>query len=168
MTSDRLIIVGKTLKAVGLKGDIKIYPYTESIDIYHKFPFVFVGNEFFEIERVRHNQKLVTLSLKNVNGLNDAKKLTGKLVGASAQFFPSKEDDEYYWFELIGLSVMDVHGGPIGKVESLIRTRAQDILQVCKGTREILIPLIDEIVGKIDLDNQQITVDFLNRISPDD
>ena len=156
------------MKSVGLKGDIKIYPYTESIDIYSKFPFVFVGNEYFEIERVRHNHKLVTLSLKNVNGLDDAQKLTGKLVRASAQFFPAKKDDEYYWFELIGLSVIDVHGGLLGKVESLIRTGAQDVLQVCKGKKEILIPLVDEIVGEINLDNQQISVDFLNRMSPDD
>ena len=166
--SDRLIIVGKALKPVGLKGELKIYPYTESIDIYRRFPVLFFGNECFKVEKVGDNRKLVTVSLKNINSLEDAKKLTGRLVKAAEEFFPSKEDDEYYWFELIGLSVLDIQGRLLGKVESIIRTPAQDVLQVQQGKKEILIPLVDEIVQEIDLQKAQIVVDCLNGMSPDD
>jgi 16S rRNA processing protein RimM len=166
--SHRLIIVGKTLKPVGLKGALRIYPYTESIDVYRRFPFLYFGTECFEVEKVGDNRKLVTISLKNINSLEDAKKLTGRLVKASAEFFPSKEDEEYYWFELIDLSVSDVQGRSVGKVESLIRTPAHDILEVRQDKKEVLIPLVDGIVQKIDLEKGQILVNLLEGMSPDD
>ncbi|MDQ1285869.1 MAG: hypothetical protein QG663_1293, partial [Thermodesulfobacteriota bacterium] len=61
-----------------------------------------------------------------------------------------------------------IQGRLLGKVESIIRTPAQDVLQVQQGKKEILIPLVDEIVQEIDLQKAQIVVDWLNGMSPDD
>jgi len=73
---------------------------------------------------------LVAVFLKGIDSFENAKKLSGRLVRASADFFPHKEDDEYYWFELIGLTVYDIQGKQLGNVQSLLRTSAHDVLQV--------------------------------------
>lgn len=168
MNADRLIVVGKALKPVGLKGELKIYPYTESLDSFKKFPFLFFENECFEVDKVRDNGNLVAVFLKGIDSFENAKKLSGRLVRASADFFPHKEDDEYYWFELIGLRVYDIQGKQLGNVQSLLRTSAHDVLQIQTKTKEILVPLVDEIVKTIDLKGNQIVVDLLTGMGPDD
>jgi len=168
MTTDRLIVVGKALKPIGLKGELKIYPYTESLDIFKEFPVLFFEEERFEVDRVRNNKTLIAVFLKGIESYEDAKKLSGKFVRASTKFFPVKEHDEYYWFELINLPVFDFKGKPLGKVQSLIRTSAHDILQVQSGTKELLLPIVDEIVKTIDLEGNRIVVNLLTGMNPDD
>jgi 16S rRNA processing protein RimM len=94
--------------------------------------------------------------------------LNGLLVKTSARFFKPKEEDEYYWFELIGLSVFNLHGERLGNVESLIRTSAHDILQVQTEKSELLIPMVDKIIQTIDLEKAHIVVDLLSGMVPDD
>ena len=168
MSADQLIVVGKALKPVGLKGELKIYPYTESPEIFKNFPFLFFENDCFEVDKVRDNKNLVAVFLKGIDSFESAKKLCGRLVRASADFFPDKDDDEYYWFELTGLTVYDMQGRQLGIVKSLLRTSAHDILQVQTETKEILVPLIDEIVKTIDVKGNQIIVDLLTGMGPDD
>jgi 16S rRNA processing protein RimM len=168
MLTDRLVVVGKALKPVGLKGEIKIYPYTESLDVFKDFPFLVFGEERFEVKRVRNHQKLVAILLTGIESQEDATRLKGLLVKASARFFMPKEEDEYYWFELIGLPVFNLQGKPLGNVESIIRTSAHDILQVQTEKAELLIPMVDEIVQTIDLEKAEIVVDLLSGMAPDD
>jgi 16S rRNA processing protein RimM len=168
MSADRLIVVGKALKPIGFKGELKIYPYTESLDIFKNFSILFFEKECFEVNKVRFNKNLVAVCLKGVDSFENAKKLSGQLVRASSDYFPDKENDEYYWFELIGLTVYDIQGKALGNVQSLLRTSAHDVLQVQTKTKEILIPLVDEIVKTVDLEGNQIVVDLLTGMGPDD
>ncbi len=165
---DRLIVVGKALKPIGLKGELKIYPYTETPDIFKDFPFLFFEEERYEVAKTRIHQNLVVVSLKNVQTLEGAKKLTGKIVKTSSRFFPPPEDGEFFWHELIGLSVFDTQGARLGEVKSLLRTSAHDVLEIQTGKKELLIPFIDEIVKSIDVEQSQIIIDLLDGMSPDD
>lgn len=165
---DRLIVVGKALKPVGLKGEFKIYPYTETPDIFKDFPFLFFEEERFEVATIRKHQNLIVASLKDVQTLDGAKKLTGKIVKTSSRFFPPKEEDEFFWFELIGLSVFNTQGARLGEVKSLVRTSAHDVLEIYTGKKELLIPFIDEIVKTIDVEQSQIIIDLLDGMNPDD
>jgi len=165
---DRLIVVGKALKPVGLRGEFKIYPYTEAPDIFKDFPFLFFEEERYEVAKTRIHQNLVVVSLKNVQTLEGAKNLTGKIVKTSSRFFPPPEDGEFFWYELIGLSVFDTQGERLGEVKSLVRTSAHDVLEIQTGKKELLIPFIDEIVKSIDVEQSRIIIDLLDGMSPDD
>lgn len=168
MKSDRLIVIGKALKPIGLNGELKIYPYTESLDIFKKFPYLFFETELFEVTRVRKYKALIGVYLKGINNYEDAHKLRDKLVKIPQSFFPRNEDDEYYWFELIGATVFNIQGKSLGTVQSLIRTSAHDILQVRAKTKELLIPFIDDIVKTVNLKENHIIVDLLTGMNPDD
>jgi 16S rRNA processing protein RimM len=165
---DRLIVVGKALKPIGLKGELKVYPYTENPDIFKDFPFLFFEEERYEVAKTRIHQNLVVVSLKNVQTFEGAKNLTGKIVKTSSRFFPPPEEDEFFWYELIGLSVFDTQGSRLGEVKSLMRTSAHDVLEIQTDKKELLIPFIDEIVKSIDVEQSQIIIDLLDGMSPDD
>lgn len=168
MKNDRLIVVGKTLKPVGLKGELKIFPYTESPDIFNRFPYLFFETECFEVKQVRNTKAAVAVFLNGVESYEDADKLRGRLVKTSANFFPDIDEEEYYWFQLIGLEIFDVKDKYVGCVQSLIRTAAHDILQVQNGTKEIMIPMVDQIVRTVDLRENRIIIENFEGINPDD
>jgi len=76
---------------------------------------------------------------------------------------PGLESDEYYDYQLIGLDVVNKVGELLGKVDSIIHTKANDVI-VVKGEREILIPMIDIFISSVDIEHSVIKVegdDFL-------
>ena len=72
---------------------------------------------------------------------------------------PAAGINEYYWSQLIGLSVVNTQGIELGHVDSLFETGANDVL-VVKGDKERLIPFTEFAVLEIDLDSGKITVDW--------
>ncbi|MGC8657520.1 MAG: ribosome maturation factor RimM [Desulfomonilaceae bacterium] len=168
MKNHRLIVVGKSLKPIGLKGELKIFPYTESPDIFNQFEYLFIEGELLEVRKVRNSKGAVAVFLHGVETYEDADKLRGKLVQTSTCFLPDIEKDEYYWFQLIGLETFDAKNNYLGCVKSLMRTAAHDILQVNNGTKSIMIPMVDEIVRTVDLKQNRITVEYFEGMNPDD
>ncbi len=73
---------------------------------------------------------------------------------------PPREEDEFYWFELEGLEVLDIHGRFLGRVHSVMDTGAGDVLVVRDRAREILIPMVEDIIMKIDTKVGQMTVEL--------
>ncbi len=81
-------------------------------------------------------------------------------IGIRRDQLPATEPDEYYWRDLQGMNVVTLDGEPLGIVDHLLETGANDVL-VVKGERERLIPfLVDQVVVKVDLDMREIQVDW--------
>ncbi|HSE83539.1 MAG TPA: ribosome maturation factor RimM, partial [Thermodesulfobacteriota bacterium] len=68
------------------------------------------------------------------------------------------DENEYYWFQLIGLNVYTTDGGYVGKVVNLIDREPQSLLIVKDREREYLVPMIDTIIKQINLENSQIVI----------
>lgn len=93
-----------------------------------------------------------------------AQDLVGYDVALPPALLPDPDEDEYYWFALIGCAVQNTDGVDFGRVTSLMETGANDVL-VVTGDRERLIPFVlREIVTAVELDNKRIVVDW----HPDD
>ena len=98
-----------------------------------------------------------------VDGVGDrdaAQGLRGARVHVSRASFPTPAADEYYWVDLIGLSVVNRQGQALGEVEGLIETGAHDVLRVRHGEGERLIPFVDAYVDRVDLAARTIVVDW--------
>jgi 16S rRNA processing protein RimM len=98
------------------------------------------------------------VELEGVNSADAAEKLRGCLVMVEASQLLETEEDEYYWFQLIGLKVYTTQGIYIGEVESLIDRASQSLLVVKYKEEEHLIPMVDAIVKEINLGNSQIVI----------
>lgn len=165
-TSVEYVPVGKISGAFGVKGWVKIYSFTDPRENILSYSPLYLSRkgEWVEVKVVegRLQGKGVVMSLDGVTDRDQVLPLVGvELAIAKTQIKPAGKD-EYYWSDLIGMSVVNLQGEQLGHVESLLENGAHDVLVVVnKDKTERLIPFVlDDIVELVDLDNKVIRVDW--------
>lgn len=152
------IKVGKIVNAVGLKGEVKVYNYSDSSEIYEITPEMYVGSELLQIENVRLQKNMVILKLEGINDRNAAEAAKDRDIFITEDDLPELEEGEYYVRDLIGMTVEE-DGNVLGKVTDVLQNTAQDVFEVeRKNGKQLLIPRVDEFVLDIDLDTRKIKV----------
>ena len=101
--------------------------------------------------------------IAQIDGVED-RDLAAELIGSKIYIEPGQlpklAEGEYYWSDLIGMKVESLESEPLGTVETMMETGANDVM-VLQGDRERLIPfVIDEIVREVDLANKRVVVDW--------
>ena len=153
------IKIGKIVNAVGLKGEVKVYNYSDSSEIYEITPEIYVGKDLVEIENVRLQKNMVVLKLEGINDRNAAEAAKGKELFITEDDLPELEEGEYYVRDLIGMTVKEEDGNVLGKVNDVIQNTAQDVFDVTRENgKQLLIPRVDEFVLDINLESGEIIV----------
>ncbi len=160
---DELIRVGRILGAQGIKGWVKVYSHTsprENIVNYGPWLLERDGRREWIDVSGRLQGRHVVAKLDGVDDRNQAEALAGCELYISARQLPRLPAGDYYWSDLIGLEVETLRAEPLGVIESMLETGADDVM-VLAGDRERLIPfVIDEIVREIDLEARRMVVDW--------
>lgn len=164
MESSNRIVVGKVAGAYGVRGWLKIFPFTESKKNILGFDHWSVekhNNEaLVKMSQGKVHGKFVVVQLEGVNSREQAEGLKGSLVRVEKAKLKRLAKDEFYWADLIGMTVRNLSEVEFGQVDSLMETGANDVL-VVKGERERLVPFIlEQVVKTVDLDNRLIVVDW--------
>lgn len=152
----------------GIKGWLKLQCFTQtpdSLDAYAswllKSPAAPSADwEEFELEEFAVNTKGVFAKLKGCEDRTAAEKLVKREIGIPREALEGTVEDEVFWFDLIGCTVVNTGGKVLGKVETLMETGANDVLVVKMGSEETLIPFIGEVIVKVDRVAKAITVDW--------
>lgn len=153
------INIGKIVNVVGLKGEVKVYNYSDSVDAYVETPEVYVGDKLTKIEKVRLQKNMVVLKLEGINDRDAAEKARGKLIYITEEDLPELDEGEFYIRDLIGMAVFEENGNKIGEVSDVIQNSAQDIFEIeTAENKKVLIPRVDEFILDIDADNREIKV----------
>lgn len=153
------ILIGKITSAVGLRGEVKVYNYSDSPEIYEITPEIFVGEDLHEILSVRTQKNMVVLKLSDITDRDAAEKLRGKELFITEEDLPELPEGQFYVRDLIGMQVVTEDGETLGPVTDVIQNTAQDLFEVELETgRKVLIPKVDAFVLDIDADRRQITV----------
>ena len=160
---DNLIIIGKIISAYGIKGWVKIRPFTETAKNYITYKTQYLSNDQknwnrIEIGNMRVQGQDVIADIR-LNDRDQAIQKKGFYFAISRDDLPSLGKEEYYWDELIGLNVYDVNQNLLGEVIELLGTGANDVL-VVSGDKERLIPYIPQVILEVDLNNKKIKVDW--------
>jgi 16S rRNA processing protein RimM len=160
------IIVGKIGSTYGVHGWIKIHAYTEfSTDILKYTPWYLQKNNSSpwltkEIEESRMHHNSIIVKFEGINTPEEARLLTGTHIGILRSQLPPLKENEYYWSDLVGLTVINKNGDVLGQVIYLMATGSNDVL-VVKGDKEYAIPyLMGSVITHIDLNKQEIHVDW--------
>ncbi len=167
MPEERLIIIGEVLKPLGLRGELKIKPFTESLEVFQNLSTLYFGGSEFKVVRLRLHHNHVVVSIDGVDSREEAENLRGALVKTSELNFPATEDGEYYFFQLLGMMVVTSDGEGLGHISEITPTAANAVLHVEGPRGEILLPMIDEVVLDVNLAEGKITVDLLEGLAPD-
>lgn len=155
--------MGRIAAPFGVKGWVKVQPYSEDPGALMDFESWRVGRgeqqQHYEVEGIQDHGNALVAKLEGVDDRDAAYALRGQEVSVARSELPAPEENEFYWSDLVGLTVVNRDGVELGKVASLMETGAHDVL-VVKGEREHLIPFVAAFVGKVDLKEGTIEVDW--------
>ena len=169
MEKNGFVPVGKIVGAHGVKGNIKVYSYAESLSVFNPGSLILLINpkgfeKSYKIKWVKPHGRLTLLSLKGVENRNSVETLIGSVFFIERANFPELEDGSYYWVDIIGISVFTTHDEYIGLVESIIPTGSNDVFVVRNPNKahdnETLIPAIESVILEIDLKLKTMRVDL--------
>ena len=153
-----MLNVGKTLKVHGLKGELKTQSFLDSPDLFKKIRTVFIKNIAYSVEKTRRSGEFVLLKLKNVDTVDDAKKLCGLEVFADKSDLPELPEGRYYIAELIGCIVMS-DTQRIGRIKDVLQYGSADVIVLTKEGKTIMLPWIKGLFTEIDVEKKLIFAD---------
>lgn len=159
--------MGRIQAPFGVKGWIKIKPFTETLDAlldYAKWQIGKGGDwRRMEVEDASVHGDFIIAKLAGCNDRDTAFALRGREIAVDREEMPDPDEDEYYWQDLIGLAVVNRDRVVLRRVASLMETGAHDVLVVKGGEeigKEILIPFVGVYVLNVDLAQGIIEVDW--------
>src|SRR5512135_349508 len=157
------VVMGRIAAPFGVKGWVKVQPFSEDPGTLMDFESWRVGRgeqqAYYIVEAIQDHGKALVAKLAGIDDRDAAYALRGQEISVAKSDLPPPEENEFYWSDLIGLTVVNREGIELGKVDSLMESGANDLL-VVKGTREHLIPFVAAFVGKVDLAGGTIEVDW--------
>jgi len=160
------IVIGKIVSAHGIKGEVKVYPWTDDTDRFGLLKEVLIVKD--EVVRTVHivsartHKNVVILALREFNSVNEAQELAGWNVEIEHKDLLPLPEGRYYIFQLVGLKVRTLDGQELGVLSEVLQTGANDVYVVKgPGGKEVLIPALKSVVKQIDLDAQQVLIDPL-------
>lgn len=169
--AESMVVMGRIIGPFGILGWIKVFPYTEFVDGLLEYPVWWVGKgdgKWYEMKVAECNihAKVLTALLDQCADRTTALTLKDMQVAIPRNQLPVLSDsgiDEYYWTDLINLNVINLQGDELGNVTGLLESGSNDILKVqslkeCKNER--LIPFVNQVIVKVDLESHQIIVDW--------
>lgn len=171
MTQSEKVILGKIGAPYGIKGWLKLTPYTDDPEGMFNYDTLLIQLDGqWQQQKVanwrRHNNGIV-LKFDAVDDRDSAQRFTHAEMAVAAEDLPDLAEDEFYWRDLIGLSVTNESGYSMGQVTDILETGSNDVLVVkakpndAFGKNERLIPfLTEQVVKAIDKEAKVITVDW--------
>ncbi|MBR2779026.1 MAG: 16S rRNA processing protein RimM [Firmicutes bacterium] len=153
------IKVGKIIGAFGIRGEVKVYPYTDRPERFRELEQVTADNEVLTIKSVRFQKNLVLLRFEGVDDRNAAEALRNRFLTIDRENLRELDEDEYFIFDLIGLEAVREDGTHIGRVTDVIQNTAQDLYEIeTDEGRKYLVPAVYELVTDIDLNSGIMTI----------
>ena len=169
------IEVGRILDAWGIKGWFKILPYSASPEALfsskrwylqpaEKGAKTFSGTALLRIREAKEHADAVVACAQEVADRNAAEALRGARIYVPRSSFPTPDQDEYYWVDLLGLEVVNREGLTLGTVKDLMSTGPQTVLVVGYEedgkAHERIIPFVSAYIDGVDMPGRRITVDW--------
>ena len=155
--TDKLII-GEVLKPQGIRGELKIKPFTDDAEDFASFRRVFLDGTEYRVLSVRTGGGAVYLNLRGVPDRNAAELLRGKQVVVYKEDSPPLEEGRYYIADLLGCAVVTEQGETLGILTD-VRQAATDIYTIERDGREIMFPVAEGVVLRVELGAERIVVD---------
>lgn len=163
MRKEDCFYLGKVVSKYSFKGEVLVKLDTDEPEIYENMESVFVslGNNLvpFFIDRCRlHKSNLLRIDFEEVKDEPTADKLIGTELYLPLTLLPPLSGNKFYFHEVIGFTMMDEVHGDIGIIKAINDSASQELFEVDKNGKELLIPVSDEIITKVDRKTRTIHV----------
>ena len=155
-----LIEVGKIVNTHGLRGEVKVVPWTDYPEDFENIEYVYAkkGKEEIrlDIDGIKYQKGNVLLKFSQIPSINEAEGFKNCILFAKRSMFDLPEG-VYFIQDLIGLDIINIETGEkIGELLDVFNTGSNDIYDVKReGKKNLLLPVIDDVVKEIDMENKK-------------
>lgn len=158
------ILIGKIVNIHGIKGEIKIYPYTDDIENLSKLKEIYLDEKLekkYIIKSSKIQKNMLILKLDSIDSVEEAEKLRNMNL-----YIPKlkvQEEDTYYIEDLISLEVIDIKNNvSIGKITYVFNNGANDVYEILTNDgKKVYFPAIKQVVKQVDIKNNKIYVEVM-------
>ncbi|MDT0620880.1 ribosome maturation factor RimM [Croceitalea vernalis] len=163
MRKEDCFYLGKVVSKYSFKGEVLAKIDADEPDLYENMESVLVsiGNNLvpFFIDRCRlHKSALLRIDFEEVKDEATANRIIGAELYLPLSLLPPLTGDKFYYHEVIGFTLLDAVHGDIGIIEAINDSSSQVLFEAKKGDKELLIPVTDEIVTKVDRASKTVHV----------
>jgi 16S rRNA processing protein RimM len=161
-----LLKVGVITTTHGVRGEVKVYPTTNSAERFLELSYVLLdtGRDLkrLEIQNVKFYKNQAILKFKGIDNINDIEMYKGRELWINREDGQELDEDEYYIADLLGLTVLLEDGTEYGTLKDVLETGANDVYVVeTKDGSEVLLPAIADCILDVDLDEETMTVHLM-------
>ncbi len=156
--------LGKIVRKHSFKGEVVIKLDTDEPHLYANMNAVFVdlGKNllpFFIEKSLLQKGNQLRVKFEDVNTEQDAESLLKSDVYLPLDLLPKLTGNKFYFHEVIGFTIEDVNYGKVGIITGINDSTAQALFEIQQGDAEVLIPMIDDFIKKVDRKNKTIVVE---------
>ena len=158
--------IGQIVNTFGIKGMVKIKPFTDDINRFDRLKKVYISNKNgkkeYQIQEVKYHKKMVLMKLEGIDTPEQADLLRQSYLLVDRADEEPLEEGVYYIVDLLGLEVYTDENKLLGKVEDIFNTGSNDIYVIKDEMgKQILLPGIPEVLKNVDLEKGRITVHLI-------
>jgi len=158
--------VGKITRTHGIRGAVKIYAYGESLGAQAAGSRLYAEGFAFgdqttvlTIRSLKAQGRLWVAFFEELASVDEAQKVVGAEVFLPEDRLPTLAEDEFYHYQLIGLTVETREGKRIGILRAILETGSNDVYVVDRKGIEILVPALEDVIHEVDLERRRMVID---------
>lgn len=161
-----MLEIGKIVNTHGLRGEVKVVPWTDYPEDFENIKNVIVKQRREEIKltikNIKYQKNNIIVAFKELGTIEEAEKLKNSVMYATREELGELPEGVYYVADLIGMTVIDDGENNVGKISDVIKTGSNDVYIVKReGKRDLLLPVIDDVVLDVDTDDRVVTVHIM-------
>jgi 16S rRNA processing protein RimM len=161
-----LYAVGKIVGCFGIKGYVKVQPFSGSIERYQHLHGVMIGSSVEEtadetVEAVKGGNSHILVKLRGVDDRSSAEKIVGSMIFVDEKDVERPRQGSYFIHDIVGCSVYLPDGTQRGIVEDVYRSPAQDLWVIRYNGKLSMIPAVKEIVKDVDIQRKKIIIEMI-------
>ena len=154
-----LLEVGKIVNTHGLRGEVKVVPWTDYPEVFEDIDFVYVKKkseyERLDVKGIKYQKNNLIVRFSQITDINMAEKYKNQVIYAEREILGELPEGVYY--------IATEDGEKIGTVSDVFNTGSNDIYEVKReGKKNLLLPVIDDVVLNIDVEGGKITVRMMD------
>ena len=153
---ERLIVMGRVVAPYGVKGWVRVEPYSEVPDRLRSYTEWWVGRngdwrKLKVAESVLQHGASLVARFEGWVERDAALALKGSEIALERDALPPNANGEFYWSDLVGLKVVNAMGEELGMVAGLFDNGAHVVMRVVAGATERLLPFVEQVVRRVDM-----------------
>ena len=157
-----IIKLGKITAPQGIKGEVRVYPYTDKPTRFSEIEAVLLNGRRCRIEKARYMKNMAVLKLEGIDDRNAAETMRNRELLLPREELWKQPEDTYFVDDLVGCAVVSEDGAPVGTLKTIHSRPAQDLYEIERADgSSFLLPAVKEFVRHVDVANRIIIIHLI-------